>query len=102
MGLLQKIISNDGAKKLDPAPVLGPAIDPTKFPPEEPRLCPVCGCHGFWRSIYDLTLRCGECSPWPSRSLVRDVWLVVLLPGGEHDWMESSFHRAWLAKRNRK
>jgi hypothetical protein len=62
----------------------------SRIPAETPQPCPTCRLGAYWRSVYDLTLRCAECSSWPAERLVRDVWFVVTLGGGEYNWVESA------------
>ena len=67
-----------------PAPP--PALPPPSNPPAP---CPACTSPAFWQSAYDDRLRCSICNPWPSLSLVRQRWAVVVAvsePGKPFAW----------------
>jgi len=76
MGLIDRIGSGqlNSAANVEQKPVGKPG--------EVARPCPVCGCPMWWRSMYGGELLCGNCTPWPSRSLVGDYLAVVIEDDG--------------------
>lgn len=58
-------------------------------PAEPPAPCDACQSPAFWHSVYGGDLRCSVCNPWPSLSLVRQRWAVVVMtsePGKPLAW----------------
>lgn len=77
--------------------VAGHIVEPRVFvprviappPTSQPAPCPACTSPAYWQSTYNDRLWCSICDPWPSLSLVRQRWAVVVMtsePGKPLAW----------------